>query len=824
MAEISNRTEGWHVGRADAASEWQGGPYTWEQLVGFAREGRLSATDLVWHPTMLEWAQAGEVPGLPVQQPVPVTSSASAPRKRTGLIVTVAVLGVLVLAAAGGGAFWALSRGRGDGAGTSGPNLGKAEVKLPDAGKLVATAEWGEVPSNQIGIVLADGAKRRDAEKVAKTVGGQVVGEIEYVNLYQIEFPGASEADLSKAIATVNSADKVELAFPNQKTDERAEIKGVRIDPYDDPMYGDGAGDGYKAVGVSKAWSFIKGSGIGLNNVHVGIVDTGLYRPGEGRESEFGGDVQIDFPDAEAGERNAPTMNHDGTANEAGSHGTGVATIIGADPDNGGPSGVAGPLGKKLSISLIDYQAGKYGIATTTPDPNDPTKVLWGNGTTYSLGDLVALKKQIENKATIINCSWGSGAADPALAAAYKKFFEKMAVEHPDVLFVCAAGNSQETNNAATSYPAGLKLPNMITVGSVDNEGAQDSSDAGTDFEITLAAPGVDDVVGIKGTGGAVQKSGTSFATPKVTAAAAMLRAINPALSAGEIKEILSSTARPGLTVGGDSPTAQSNLIPQEVGGKLLAIDEAVLKVINDMRAEKGLGALTPEMMEKMGVIDAIAVTGAPGEYKVRGIVQAAGEKGTQVRIDVTGDDHAIGGATTQSLAGAGEVTWDVTLPKNKGTIKVTRLDNGAASLITIEQYDINGKWSGTYTITDLQVTDQDAAEEEGCSLAIAEGLKGKPLPMTMDITADESGNGSAVVQIDVSSLSTDEGKATSEPRTLALTYSGSTITFQPGGSGASSMTGVVSREGDHLVMKGSSSAKGKGWSMKAAFTLSKPE
>ena len=62
-------------------------------------------------------------------------------------------------------------------------------------------------------------------------------------------------------------------------------------------MYGGGVGDGYKAPGSRKAWTYIRGSGIKLSDTHVGIVDEGLYAPGEGAESEFGGDVKIDFPD-----------------------------------------------------------------------------------------------------------------------------------------------------------------------------------------------------------------------------------------------------------------------------------------------------------------------------------------------------------------------------------------------------------------------------------------------------------------------------------------------------------------------------------------------
>jgi subtilisin family serine protease len=79
-------------------------------------------------------------------------------------------------------------------------------------------------------------------------------------------------------------------------------------------------------------------------------------------------------------------------------------------------------------------------------------------------------------------------------------------------------------------------------------------------------------------------EGGTSAATPQVSAAAALLLSLNPDLSAAEIKQILSDTARPG---------------PAEVGGKILAVDQAVLKVINQQRDSMGLPAVTGEELEK---------------------------------------------------------------------------------------------------------------------------------------------------------------------------------------------------------------------------------
>jgi hypothetical protein len=722
---------GWQVRRQGAASDWDGGPYSWEQLVAFAREGRIVATDHVWRPPMPEWILAGAVsglipqpmpaaplpvaaapaPGAPVAatpapapaSPVPAPAApvygtappapASAPARSNRVALIAAAIGVAVLIVGGIGAFALL---RGDGPASGGPSVGASAAKVPASASLVKTAAWGEVPANQLGLLMAEGATRADADAAAKTVDGTVVGEVESAGVYQVEFPGTNEADLAAAIAKAQAAAKVEGAFPNEQAYDDTEIWGVRVDPYADPIYDGKAGAGYQAIGVSKAWSYIRGAGIDLNPVKVGVIDTGLYLPGDGAEDEFSGSkVKLEFPDPAAAQAAGPEVYDDGTLNPAGNHGTAVSTMIAGDPDNGGPAGVAGPLRDKLTLSAINKNSGQYGTFRTAPDPSDATKYVASDGRTYALGMLVALSKQVSNDAKVINCSWGNSKSSTATVTAFRRFFTKMAKDHPDVLFVCSGGNGGTVMDGSLRFPSGLKLPNMVTVGWLNKDGttAKDADRASANYEITLGAPSTDAVVGLDAAGGAVQQDGSSFAAPQVTAAAAILKSLDPRLSAGAIKQILSNTARKGVADSSGKAGAASHLIGAEMGGRILAVDEAVLKVINDLRKAKGLPALTGDVLEKMGVVDAVAVTGKPGEYAVRGIVAATGEKGTDLTIAVFGENSAIGGSTTQRLAGPGELSWSVTLMKDEGTIKVTRLDNGAASLITVQPAALAGTW-----------------------------------------------------------------------------------------------------------------------------------
>ncbi len=55
---------GWYMSRGAGGSAWQGGPYSWEELVGYARDGRLVDGDLVWHAAYGDWVAPAQVPGL----------------------------------------------------------------------------------------------------------------------------------------------------------------------------------------------------------------------------------------------------------------------------------------------------------------------------------------------------------------------------------------------------------------------------------------------------------------------------------------------------------------------------------------------------------------------------------------------------------------------------------------------------------------------------------------------------------------------------------------------------------------------------------------
>jgi len=846
------------------ATPQQVGPLSWEELAAAAHLGSVRPNSLVWGPSLAAWTRADCLPGLfetiapPVPSPAlpgpaPYAGAAPARRRPWLLPVLIPVVALLVVGAAVGtylGFFF--DRGKEitvtatTSVATTGPNtsesagsnFGLAEYQAPDPGKVVDMPGWGPVPVNRVGVVLAEGQSPILAQALAKALQGQIVGTIEFINGYEIEIPGSTQTDLLAALQKAEETEGVELVFPDLPIGRFTEIWGVRQSPLNDPVYADGRDAGLKLIGAPQAWAYMRGCGLSLSEVHVGVVDDGLYR-GTG---EYDGDVSVYFPDPNAGELAE-------TSRPYGSHGTMVAGQIAADPNNGGMTGIASPvLGNLLTLSMINNFDDHYSDQRVpAADPNDPTTAQGRDGVARSFGSLVAVLRAVEAGAKIINCSWGfsseylldiynkekngqvpqgtyqaaySRAEDQA--AAFRRFFEKMGQEHPDVLFVCAAGNTGREGQGNLEYPAGVPLPNVISVGDVNNDGTTATSSsrvntaAGQEFEVTIAAPGHETVQGVDGDGNPVTVGytdesgwtwgggGTSAASPQVAAAAALLLALDPDLTAQEIKQILSETARRG---------------PAEVGGKVLAVDQAVLRVINEQRERLGLPAVTGEELEKAGVIDAVAISqDEPNTWMVKAIVQALpSAAGTEITINAT-TGTKIEGELTQKISAPGETVWlPVVVPNEVAEITVTRADTGAASVIRFEMIDLNGTWAGTLVFTDVKLSPEAQAEVdqlaenppeelEGCDLssiaAILEQLKGKPCPLTLEIVANEGGTGSVSLSIDFSPLS--ESAEPSEMSGVPMTWSGNSFSLSSENGGqVVKMMGQASLSGEEETLGG---------------------
>lgn len=702
---------------------------------------------------------------------------------------------------------------------TVAPTASPIAVAIPASASVVKTRRWGSVPVNQLIVVLNEGRTAADAEAVASAVGGKVVGALPKVRLYQLEVTATSEAELLAARRLVRAEAAVAIVTVNQGLvpDAEGEIWGVRTSALTDPAYDGENGDGYGLIGVQTAWDYIRGSGMGLKDTKVGVVDSGLYS-GTG---EFDKGAKISYTDP-AGQLAdpEPITYSDGTtgADPSYGHGTGVTSIIGADASNGGVVGVASVLGDKLEISNTNLWGAPYGQQPTAaaPDPANPAIQQYGQSGTFAFGDLAAIMAQVNAGSTVINLSWGAGdykTTDPELVKVYQSFFAQMAKEHPEVIFVAAAGNDGQSMNGSQYYPAGLSLPNMITVGNVNNDGKVNttSNTAGQDFEVSIFAPGNQAVRAVNKDSGEVahDNGGTSMATPQVAATAALLHSLNADLTAAQIKKIITTSAR-----------------KTEAGTTVLAVDAAV-KMVIDLNCDlAGIPRMDEETLRGRGVIDAVAVPikDAEGEYFVRAIVTSTGVKGAPISIDVKGG-AVTNGETPRTITGEGELGWTVKLDAaDKGSIFVRRADSRAGSRITIETIDINGSWAGTFTLTSLTVDEatKEKLKDQGCEAAILQALVGKALPMTLDLKVKPNSSGTGVLFIDVSSLKGSDGKPMqSEPQDIKVRYSGNQLTVNFGASASgTTMSGTVSKSGDLVVIKGTVKITGSGYAAKGTWTV----
>lgn len=111
----------------------------------------------------------------------------------------------------------------------------------------------------------------------------------------------------------------------------------------------------------------------------------------------------------------------------------------------------------------------------------------------------------------------------------------------PDILFIAGAGNEDQDVDFVRSFPAGINLPNVITVGAVD-VALQPAGFTSYGKSIDLYANGFE-VPSRAPTGLAINISGTSLAAPQVTNLAAKLIAVNPRLTVAQVRQIIEDTA-----------------------------------------------------------------------------------------------------------------------------------------------------------------------------------------------------------------------------------------------------------------------------------------
>ena len=162
----------------------------------------------------------------------------------------------------------------------------------------------------------------------------------------------------------------------------------------------------------------------------------------------------------------------------------------------------------------------------------------------------------------VVNMSWGGSVKDieeqlelcnigktpderKAIARDYfeigKTALTKAFASAPGILFVTAAGNSNEDASFVEDIPAGIALPNLLTVGAVDRAGDEASFTSygptvvvhANGYQVESVIPGGDKLA----------ESGTSMASPQIANLAAKILAVNPKLTPPQVIALIRDTA-----------------------------------------------------------------------------------------------------------------------------------------------------------------------------------------------------------------------------------------------------------------------------------------
>jgi hypothetical protein len=167
-----------------------------------------------------------------------------------------------------------------------------------------------------------------------------------------------------------------------------------------------------------------------------------------------------------------------------------------------------------------------------------------------------------QNKARVVNMSWGGSVTSieddlekcgigktpeerkanaRSLFSPFRDALTKGFASVPEILFITAAGNSNQDASFAEDAPADIVLPNLLTVGAVDKAGDEASFTSygptvkvhANGFQVESYVPG----------GMRVAFSGTSMAAPQVANLAGKMLAVAPQLKPEQVIAIIVGTA-----------------------------------------------------------------------------------------------------------------------------------------------------------------------------------------------------------------------------------------------------------------------------------------
>lgn len=348
----------------------------------------------------------------------------------------------------------------------------------------------------------------------------------------------------------------------------------------------------YSDIGLYKAWDYTVGS----RDVVVAVIDNGFdtFHPdlldnvwvnkgeiaGNNKDDDNNGYVDdiygwnfapednnsdgvIDDEERWGNNNPRPSVNNltsDKKKEEIFSHGTMVAGLIGATGDNGFLG-----VGVNWKVKLMNLKAvGNDGTGTLEPVAR-------------------AIYYAVNNGAQIINISMvGGTAADDLISAIRYAYYQ-------GVVVVAAAGNNLQDLDLSPMYPicadqnTGEHWVIGVSAMDVKHHLTYFSNVGSTCIDITAPGQNVSSTIRFSPTNGLVQSysggwSGTSFAAPLVSGAAALLKSLHPEWGPEDIYQALISTVH-------HTPNQDEKNYAKLFGAGLLQVDKAVEYAIKQLNS-----------------------------------------------------------------------------------------------------------------------------------------------------------------------------------------------------------------------------------------------
>ena len=410
------------------------------------------------------------------------------------------------------------------------------------------TSEGSYFVNNEILLTAVEGVTKAEITALVRPYNGTIVGYIELTNDCQVRFNQVYTIDeLQNIVDELKLNEKVEDASIHQ-LDETVSNAIPNDSEWADEEWStefpEGKNWGVEAIDAMGAWDYRSQ----MQDVRVGIIDTMFDTNHE----------DLNFAQVWNNPDNINSWG-EGKKDER-SHGTHVAGTIAAKYDNGiGVAGVA-PTAKLYAYSI-------HGT------PTDDT-VTSSVGLSGSMEWKYALAKLITANCRVINVSMGlahpRAIASTKQAENYGPYLSKLLMRGYDFLIVQAAGNDSidaTLNGIFCGITDEEVSKHIIVVGAIGTSGSSregflnlfgervfkgyyfsDYSNYGS--RVDVVAPG--DIIYSTVPGNKYDNwiskvliwswSGTSMAAPHVTGIAANCFAVNPSLSAKQVKEIIMDT------------------------------------------------------------------------------------------------------------------------------------------------------------------------------------------------------------------------------------------------------------------------------------------